>query len=78
MLGVLVKRSPSVIGLSIADNLEYKRSWLQERLDMDDMGLSKLVKTWPAVLCLSVKDYRMKENLEPKLDWLQETLSLDT
>jgi hypothetical protein len=36
-----------------------------QRLELDDVGISKLVKTLPSVLGLSVDD-----NLEPKIAWL--------
>jgi hypothetical protein len=58
--------------MSIEDNLEPKLSWLQERLELDEKGVSKLVKT-----CPSVFNYSIKDNLEPKLSWLQERLELD-
>jgi hypothetical protein len=47
-------------------------SCLQERLDMDDKSLSKLVQGAPSVFGMSVE-----ENLEPKLSWLQERLDMD-
>jgi hypothetical protein len=39
---------------------------------LDDKSLSKLVRTLPAVLGLSIDD-----NLEPKLAWLQDRLDMD-
>jgi hypothetical protein len=71
-LSKLVQTLPSVLGLSIEENLEPKLVWLQERLSLDDKSLSKLVQRLPAVLGLSIED-----NLEPKLSWLQERLELD-
>jgi hypothetical protein len=61
-----------IIGYSIEANLEPKLAWLQERLDMDDKSLTKLVLTMPPILGFSVE-----ENLEPKLAWLQEWLDMD-
>ena len=68
----LVQRQPSVLSLSIEDNLEPTLSWLQDRLSLDDKSLSKLVRTQPTVL-----GYSIEVNLAPRLAWLQERLDLD-
>jgi hypothetical protein len=52
--------------------IEDKLDWLQERLALDDEGLSKLVYRYPRVFSLAIEG-----NLEPTLDWLQERLALD-
>jgi hypothetical protein len=58
--------------LSIDDNLEPKLAWLKKRLDLDDKGVGKLVKTMPQLLGLNADG-----NIEPKLSWLQQRLWLD-
>jgi hypothetical protein len=61
-----------VLALSVADNLEPKLSWLQERPELDDESLSKLVQTMPPILGLSAE-----ENLDSTLSWLQERFDID-
>jgi hypothetical protein len=52
--------------------METKLTWIQERLALDHMCLSKLVKRLPAIL-----SYSIGYNLEPKFVWLGERLALD-
>jgi len=46
--------------------------WLQQRLQLDDTALSKMIQRMPQILGLSITD-----NIEPKLEWLQDHLILD-
>jgi hypothetical protein len=52
--------------------MEPKLACLQERLDMDNVSLSKLVKRFPQVL-----GYNIENKTEPTLTWLQARLKLD-
>jgi hypothetical protein len=54
-----------MFGFCIEDSLEPKLSWLQERLDMNDKSLIKVL------------GYSIEDNLKPKLSWLQEQLDID-
>jgi hypothetical protein len=58
--------------LNIEENLEPKLAWLKARLELDDKGVCKLVKTLPGVF-----SFNIEANLEPKLAWLQKRLMLD-
>ena len=58
--------------MSVADNLEPKLLRLQERLQLDNMSLTKLVQANPSVLSCGID-----ETLEPKLSWLEKRLSFD-
>jgi hypothetical protein len=71
-LSKLVQKCPSVLGMSIDNNLEPKLAWLKARLKLDDEGIYKLVKAQLQVLSYSIDD-----NLEPTLVWLQKRLVLD-
>ena len=48
-----------------------KLDWLQTRLDLDDLGLRKMVLAFPALLTYSVED-----NMQPKLGFYEEELGL--
>ena len=63
---------PPILGLSIEENLDPKLAWLKARLELDDEGVSKLVKRLPAVF-----NYSIEQNIEPRLAWLGERLLLD-
>ncbi len=62
---------PALLGYSIEDNLAPTLDWLQTRLDLDDLGLRKMVLMVPALLGYSVQD-----NMEPKLAFFEEELGL--
>ena len=63
---------PSLLTLSVEDNMAPKLDWLQKRLDLDDARVRKMILALPALLGYSVED-----NLAPKLQWLQTRLDLD-
>ena len=64
-------RLPAVLSLSVEDNMAPKLDWLQSRLDLDDLGLRKMVLAFPALLTYSVED-----NMQPKLGFFEEELGL--
>ena len=68
----VVMKLPSVLSLSVEDNLAPTLEWLQTRLELDEAQLGKVVLTSPPLLGLSIED-----NLAPKLQWLQTRLELD-
>ena len=45
--------------------------WLQQRLDLDDAAVGKMIQRLPALL-----SYSVEESLEPKLEWLRQRLDL--
>ena len=47
--------------------LEERTKWLQQRLDLDDTALRKMIQQMPAILSFSISDH-----LQPKLDWLEQ------
>ncbi len=62
---------PPLLSFSVEDNMEPKLDWLQQRLDLDDVQLRKMVLTLPGLLVYSVED-----NLEPKLAYLEREIGL--
>ena len=60
-----------VFTLSIEENLEPTLDWLQDRLELSDTALSKMIQLNPQILSYSIPD-----NLEPKLNWLQQRLEM--
>jgi hypothetical protein len=58
--------------MSIPDNLEPKLNWLQERLNLNDAQVSKIVRGLPTIFACSIPN-----KLEPTLKWLQGRLSMD-
>eukprot|EP00571_Detonula_confervacea_P012917 CAMPEP_0172305560 /NCGR_PEP_ID=MMETSP1058-20130122/6822_1 /TAXON_ID=83371 /ORGANISM="Detonula confervacea, Strain CCMP 353" /LENGTH=52 /DNA_ID=CAMNT_0013017189 /DNA_START=1 /DNA_END=156 /DNA_ORIENTATION=- len=52
--------------------MEPTLHWLQQRLDLGDGAVSKMIQKMPQILGYSVPD-----NLEPTLNWLQKRLDLD-
>jgi mTERF domain-containing protein len=71
-MGKLISKAPSILALSIPDNLEPKLNWLQQRLDLNDAQVSKIVRRLPTII-----QYSIPNKLEPTLKWLQQQLSLD-
>lgn len=57
-----MRRSPSFLSLSVADNLEPKVWWLRDKLEMSLEGAAKLLDTYPVLFDLSIEN-----SLEPKL-----------
>ena len=53
--------NPTLLYLSVEDNLEPKLQWLQTRFHLDDVQLRKMVLTLPSLLGYSVED-----NMAPK------------
>ena len=68
----MIQRVPTLFSCSIDTNFEPKLDWLQERLHLDDVALSKMIQLLPTLFSCSIDT-----NLEPKLDWLQQRLDLD-
>jgi hypothetical protein len=71
-MGKLITKAPSILTLSIPDNLEPKLNWLQQHLHMNDAQVSKIVRRTPTIFNFSIPN-----KLEPTLKWLQQRLSLD-
>ena len=71
----LVKLQASPSNILTLENgvLEERVNWLQQRLNLDDDELSKVIREQPSILGCSIPD-----NLEPTLDWLQQRLDLDS
>ena len=66
----LILRTPSILRLSMEDNIEPKLNYLKNPLLLNDKALQKLV------LGTTVLHYNIVDNIEPKLNWLQERLEL--
>jgi hypothetical protein len=77
-LGELVRRQPTILNLSIQDQLEHNISWLQHRLQLDQGSLRRAVLLLTSVDGLTqLLGSNMEEELEPTLVWLQGKLKLD-
>merc|ERR1712032_348242 len=51
---------------------QSKSDWLEQRLNLDDASLRKMILKYPNIL-----GYSIEGNMEPTLDWLQQRLNLD-
>jgi hypothetical protein len=60
-----------VLTLSLTDKIEPQLKWLEERLDLNQQQLSRLVLMAPNIMQYSIPD-----KLQPTLDWLEERLNL--
>jgi len=67
----VVLRLPTLLGMSVEDNMAPKLEWLQARIDLDDPQLRKVVLGALSVLSTGI------DTLESKLEWLQMRLDLD-
>jgi hypothetical protein len=78
-LGKLVRRQPTILNLSVQEQLEPNTLWLQDRLALDQKSLQRvLLRLTPNIGGLAqLLGSKMEENLEPTLVWLQERLLLD-
>jgi hypothetical protein len=78
-LAKLVTLQPTILNLSVQEQLEPNIAWLQDRLSLDQEGLQRVVlRLTPMVGGFAqLLGSNMEENLEPKLVWLQERLHLD-
>jgi hypothetical protein len=72
-LSKLAQTLPSVLSLSVEQNLKPKLAWLQRRLVLDDASLSVVVQRMPTLLQLNVES-----NLEPTMTFYEECVGLDT
>ncbi|CAM9429195.1 unnamed protein product [Ectocarpus sp. 12 AP-2014] len=67
----VISKLPQMLGLNIESNLAPKTTWLKEYLGFSKVGVSSVLKAFPAVLALNV------ENLEGKAAWLEQRLDVD-
>merc|ERR1712194_760900 len=63
-------RCPPLFGCSVDTNLEPTLDWLQQRLDVDDVTVSKMIRRLPSILGMNI------DAMEPKINWLQQRLNL--
>jgi hypothetical protein len=71
-MGKLITKAPSILGMSIPENIEPKMDWLQQRLHLNDAQVSKIVRRITTIF-----NYSITDKMEPTLKWLQGRLSLD-
>jgi len=67
-----VLQYPTVLSLSVENNLDPKFNALQKRLGLNETQVARLCIKWPPLLGMSYST-----NIGPTLDWLQNRLDLD-
>ena len=64
---------PQLLSYNVDTNLEPTLNWLQQRLDLDDAALSKMIQRLPSLLGCNVD-----ANLEPTLIFFIEAMESET
>lgn len=69
-----VIRAPNILLLDVNSDVAPALDWLQQRLDLTDHQLNRIIKSMPTIVNLICEN---RDAIETKMNWLQGTLGVD-